>query len=240
MALSSSNKVLLMIIPALSFLTAYFVKCFVQLEPLQQILLILAVLVSLSSASLINVVRNFLIVTFYLIKYKLKAPNTRDALKEHSYSGIVMPSDIDILGHMNNSRYLLKADYARTYYFAHFGKTKDYVRTGHFPLVTASTVRYRKSLEIFQPFKIKTKLVHWDDESIYLEQRYVARFKDIEDFVYCIVLLKMKIYKGGLKELIGQLPELEGEKPTQTDELKSFIAYIEASSNTLRNERKTE
>jgi hypothetical protein len=49
-----------------------------------------------------------------VLRARLLQPRVRDLLAEQSYSGRVLPSDLDLLLHMNNARYLLEPFEVRT------------------------------------------------------------------------------------------------------------------------------
>ncbi|XP_018098257.1 protein THEM6-like [Xenopus laevis] len=58
--------------------------------------------------------------TLVVLKSRIQ-PVVKDLLKEHSYLGKVLPHDLDFLLHMNNSRYLREADFARFALYTHSG-----------------------------------------------------------------------------------------------------------------------
>lgn len=74
------------------------------------------------------------------------------------YQGIVSPSDIDMFLHMNNSRYGRAADFARTSYFVETGLARFLRDNNSFFVMSASAIRYRKSLGLFQKYMITTKV----------------------------------------------------------------------------------
>ncbi|XP_076822227.1 protein THEM6-like [Clavelina lepadiformis] len=191
------------------------------------------------SPFLTYVFRSVVIVIYHRIKHQFFPPNRHDLLKEHYYSGVVLPSDIDLYFHMNNSRYAREADFARLSFYSKCGLTRRFFQKYRM-MMAANTIRFRKSLEIFQLFKIRTQLVYWDQDSLYVEQRYVTKYKNIKEFVYCIALIKMKIVNGNtadfFNDFLSELPNV----PKPSEELKLFMAGIEASSNSLKVEKKSD
>nr|XP_025840849.1 protein THEM6 [Vulpes vulpes] len=56
-----------------------------------------------------------------VLRARLLQPRVRDLLAEQRYAGRVLPSDLDLLLHMNNARYLREADVARAAHLARCG-----------------------------------------------------------------------------------------------------------------------
>ena len=169
-----------------------------------------------------------------LLGYKSRTSLTT----ETELRSIVLPTDIDLLGHMNNSRYLREFDFGRTDWICSNG-----IALGMFPsrsipchVVSAVSVRFRRSLCLFQVFVIKTRMLSWDDCSFYLEQRIV----DQSGFVCTVMLCKMA-FPGVTPQ--GIVDELEGKpvtRPSIPPEVSSWIESISYSSTRLRQEAKLE
>ncbi|WP_265523689.1 acyl-CoA thioesterase [Oerskovia flava] len=82
----------------------------------------------------------------------------------------VRPGDLDFYLHVNNGTYLQMMDVARSNYIADvggFGLLKD---RGWYPVVAASTMKYRRSLQLWDRFEISTRVLGWDERVVYLEQ----------------------------------------------------------------------
>ena len=58
--------------------------------------------------------------------------------------------------------------------------------------IAASTVRYRRSLELFQKVVLRTRVLAWDESAFYLEQRFIRE----DGFVYAIVLTKNTVIQA--------------------------------------------
>ncbi len=83
------------------------------------------------------------------------------------------PADLDTLLHMNNSRYLAIMDIARIDLITRCGLWHKLRTRGHYPIVEAQTIRYRKSIKLFQKFTITTHIMGWDEKSFYLTQTFM-------------------------------------------------------------------
>jgi acyl-CoA thioesterase FadM len=83
--------------------------------------------------------------------------------------------DVDIfIRHMNNARYLRELDFARFHFYGLTGIYGQIKKMRGGAVQGASSVRYRRSIPIFHPYKIETRLVWWDDKAIYLEQKFIT------------------------------------------------------------------
>ncbi|ACZ31039.1 thioesterase superfamily protein [Xylanimonas cellulosilytica DSM 15894] len=79
-------------------------------------------------------------------------------------------ADLDILWHVNNGTYLQMADVARWNYIADLGGMERLNEQRWYPVVAASTVKYRRSLQLGERFRITTSVLGWDERVVYLEQ----------------------------------------------------------------------
>ncbi len=86
----------------------------------------------------------------------------------------VWPSDLDVLGHVNNGVYLTMMDLGRTDLMLRSGAWKRMVDAGIYPVVASQTISYRKSLDPWVRFTLETRLVGADDRATYIEQRFVV------------------------------------------------------------------
>ena len=82
--------------------------------------------------------------------------------------------DLDELRHMNNGAYLSNLDHARQELVVRTGLWKRVRDAGVYPVVSAQSIAYRKSLKLGQRYVIESRLLGIDERSVYLEQRFVA------------------------------------------------------------------
>jgi acyl-CoA thioesterase FadM len=85
----------------------------------------------------------------------------------------VLPNDLDNNLHMNNGRYLTLMDLGRTDLVVRMGVVRRLLQRKWRPVVGSLTIRYRRSLEPFQRYELRTRLVAWDDDWFFVEQRFV-------------------------------------------------------------------
>jgi Predicted thioesterase len=84
-------------------------------------------------------------------------------------------TDLDELRHMNNGVYLSLLDHARLDLMLRSEVWQRVRAAKVYPVVTAQSVAYRKSLEFGQRFQIETRIAGYDERCVYIEQRLVAR-----------------------------------------------------------------
>ena len=86
----------------------------------------------------------------------------------------VVPTDLDVLGHMNNGVYLSIMDLGRLNLLVRSGIWASFKRLGYYPVVVNETISFRKSLQPWQRFELETRIVGYDEKSVFVEQRFVA------------------------------------------------------------------
>lgn len=150
----------------------------------------------------------------------------------HVYKGICLTTDLDFMLHMNNARYLRECDFGR---FLFWGRSHLLVALRKLKAdITnrANNIRYRRSIEFLQPFRIHTKLLYWDERSFYLEQKIV---RTSDNFICAINYTCQTITTTDVKPQ-QVLDELYGhvECPTAPPEIAAWIQATELSSQALR------
>jgi acyl-CoA thioesterase FadM len=85
----------------------------------------------------------------------------------------VLPTDLDVLRHMNNGVYLSLLALARTDLMIRSGLMGRVRKRGWYPIVTAESIRFRRSLTLLQRFHIETRVHGWDEKAFIIEQRFL-------------------------------------------------------------------
>lgn len=97
----------------------------------------------------------------------------------------VLPTDVDLLFHMNNGRYFSLLDLARIN-FTIRSKAMPILRRNKIYAVAASEmIRFKKSLNLFQKFQVHTRLIGWDEKFFY----FLHKFK-VKQELYALCLVK--------------------------------------------------
>lgn len=78
--------------------------------------------------------------------------------------------DLDLYRHVNNGVYLQYMDIGRSNYLADLGAFARLAERRWYPVVAASTMKYRRSLTLGQRFTVTTRVLGWDARVVYLEQ----------------------------------------------------------------------
>lgn len=118
-------------------------------------------------------------------------------------------TDIDVLMHMNNGKYLSLMDLGRVDYMLRMGAFHRLRRQGVYPVLASEAIRFRRSLKLFQKFSLVTELTGWDEKYTYLTQRFVVRGE-----TYATALVKARfLHRGGDKISPEELWRLAGVAP---------------------------
>jgi acyl-CoA thioesterase FadM len=83
-------------------------------------------------------------------------------------------ADLDELRHMNNGTYLSLLDHARLDLLERTGIWPKLRAANVYPVVSAQTISYRKSLNRGQRFAIESRVLGFDERSVVVEQRFVV------------------------------------------------------------------
>lgn len=112
----------------------------------------------------------------------------------------VWPTDLDILRHMNNGKYLSIMDIGRFTLMRAAGLVEVFAREGWYPVVVGQTISYRKSLNPWMKFLIESRILGFDDQAVYIEQRFVRPDAAGTPEVYARAIVRGRILKrsGGV------------------------------------------
>ncbi len=85
----------------------------------------------------------------------------------------VWPHDIDLFGHMNNGRYLQIMDVARADWMLRTGVIDAMRRNRWGAVLGGGVVRFRRSLKPMQTYRVRTRLICWDERWFYHEHTFL-------------------------------------------------------------------
>lgn len=118
-------------------------------------------------------------------------------------------TDLDVLFHMNNGKYFSLMDLARTDLMVRSGAFRKLSKEKMYPVVAAETMKFKRSLNLFQKFIIETKVIGWDEKSVFLEQIFKSK-KGIHAYA---VVRGQFLKKGGERVFTQELMDiLKSEK----------------------------
>lgn len=133
----------------------------------------------------------------------------------------VWPNDLDLNMHMNNGRYLTIMDLGRLHLTFVNGLLGACLKRGWLPVLGSAKIHYLKPLNVFQKFKLESKVIYWDEKWIYMEQNF---FK--ADVLCATALLKALFVGKEGKIPSQQLIDLIGREivcPPAPETLKRWI-----------------
>ena len=107
-------------------------------------------------------------VTVLASRFLLRRVSPLATVRDYGYCA---PTDIDLFFHMNNARYVREMDFGRFAFYTRIGVNmpRD-IRI----MQAAMLVRFRKEVTMFMPFVVETRLVHWDEHSLFFEQKLIT------------------------------------------------------------------
>lgn len=79
--------------------------------------------------------------------------------------------DMDFNAHMNNGRYLTIMDMGRIDFGKRAGLADKMKHLPWTPLVAALTTSFRKEIRLGERFQLETRLLSWDEDWVYMEQK---------------------------------------------------------------------
>ncbi len=85
------------------------------------------------------------------------------------------PTDLDVFRHMNNGKYLTIMDLGRLDLMVRTGLWRLMQASQWFVVVEAQTIKYKKSLVLFDRFKVVTRIIGWNEKSFFIEQAFWRR-----------------------------------------------------------------
>jgi acyl-CoA thioesterase FadM len=133
----------------------------------------------------------------------------------------VLPTDLDVNGHMNNGRYLSISDIGRLELLRAAGLWKALRRRGWYPVVASSTITFRRSLKPWRRFEVESRFFGVDGRDVYLEQRFVVAGE-----IYARMFVRGRFLKdAGGHVAVDELLELLGEVPAEAQVAEWLIEW---------------
>lgn len=103
----------------------------------------------------------------------------------------VWPTDLDIYAHMNNGVFLTLLDIGRFDQALRSDLWNEWKLRKWYPVVVAENITFRKSLMPWQLFQLETKVIGWDDEAFYFEQRFTSNGE-----IYAKAIVRIRFLKN--------------------------------------------
>jgi acyl-CoA thioesterase FadM len=148
----------------------------------------------------------------------------------------VMPNDLDTNVHMNNGRFFTLMDLGRMDLLFRGGATWTIIRRRMWaPVLGAVQMRFRLPLDLWQKFTLETRLLCWDAQWFYIEQRFIIGSGPRKGAVAAIGLLRGGFYDGRNKRVL-QIEEmmttlrLSIQSPAEPD----FVTIFKQSEDSMK------
>ena len=91
---------------------------------------------------------------------------------------------------MNNGVFVTLLDLGRYDLSLRAGVWQEWKKHGWYPVVVAENITFRKSLMPWMLFDLETKLIGWDHEGFYFEQRFTSKSQ-----VYARAVVRIRFLK---------------------------------------------
>lgn len=147
----------------------------------------------------------------------------------------VLPTDLDLNGHMNNGRYLTIADIGRMDLVIRLGMASYILKNGLIPVLSAATIRYRLPLFPFQKYILISRIVCWDEKWAFMEQSFVIASGKKVGAVAAIAILKGSFFDKKTRSTVptGDVLSAIGME-AQSPPFPAHITHWQAAEETLR------
>lgn len=135
----------------------------------------------------------------------------------------VWPNDLDLNGHLTNSRYFALMDAARYDMVIRSSTWKAWRENGWFPVVASQRIRFRRSLRPWTKYLIRTRTLGWDERNLYIAQQFEA----LDGTVYAEATIRAAILsRGGGRVSLDDLMRASGwtgPAPVLPQRIKTWV-----------------
>jgi acyl-CoA thioesterase FadM len=146
----------------------------------------------------------------------------------------VMPWDLDLNFHMNNGRYFSIADIGRFDWWMRSGMWNTALTHGWRPVAGDANARFSGSLQLFQRYRLHTRLLGWNPKWFFVEHRYTRGER-----VMCTVLVRyLFIGDSGPRPTADILQLMNWEMPSPA--LPEWVMAWERAQNNLSAQLRAE
>lgn len=146
--------------------------------------------------------------------------STVELFDEGSTNFRVLPTDVDVLLHMNNGRYFSLMDLARINIMIRNKVFYTLKKHKIYPVVASEMIRFRKSLNLFQRFQLSTHILGWDEKFFYIKHHF--KYKGVEYAMSLVKACTLRQSGGSVSPM--EIMELLGVK-NASPPLPSWVNY---------------
>ena len=120
----------------------------------------------------------------------------------------VLPFDCDVNLHLNSARYLGFADLGRIHLLGQIGILRGLLTRGWFPFASGIEITYIRPIKPFQKFKLRTRVLTWDDKYWYTEHIF-----EVNKEVRAIGMVRGVFVRGRAVVAMNDIAALTVENP---------------------------
>lgn len=106
----------------------------------------------------------------------------------------VLPTDLDFLWHVNNGVYFSFMDFGRWDMIFRNGVFDLATSKGWYSVVAGETIKFKRSLELWDKFQLETQIIGFDDKYFFIQQKFL---KDGNMMATGLVKVRFLQRKGG-------------------------------------------
>lgn len=87
----------------------------------------------------------------------------------------VLPTDLDFLWHVNNGVYFSFMDFGRMNMIFRNGVFDVAQKNGWYGVVASETMKFKKSLELWNKFTLQTQIAGYDEKYFFISQKFIFK-----------------------------------------------------------------
>ena len=138
----------------------------------------------------------------------------------------VLPTDLDILWHVNNGMYFSYFDFGRWSMIFRNGIYDLSMKKGWYSVVAGETIRFRRSLKLWDKFTITTKVLGHDEKAFFIQQKITCKG---ELMATGLIKVRFLARKGGTIPTADVLKEFNFSIKNEAEELAKQWSLTEES-----------
>jgi YbgC/YbaW family acyl-CoA thioester hydrolase len=146
------------------------------------------------------------------------------AFEETEITMRVLPVDLDLLMHVNNGVYFSYMDFGRWDMIFRNGSYDLAKKNNWYSVVAAETIKFKKSLKLWDKFTLKTRIIGHDEKYFFIEQVFFLNNQEMAKGLVKIRFLKRAGGTVGTSEVIKAL----NLKEKSAQELSTDWSQLEA------------
>lgn len=139
----------------------------------------------------------------------------------------VMPNDLDLNFHMNSGRYVSFMDVGRMDLLVRMGLLLRVIRRGWRPIAGGTMIRYRKSLQPFERFTLKSRVLTWDEKWFYFEHVMENSKGELAAIAFVRGLLRGRDGNVPPRDFIAISRRPDVQPPDLPERLRTLFLYPE-------------